>query len=290
MYKKISNPKKVKRVNNKKSVIRAINKRSFSWDHFLLKACPIVLSFLAVAISYTSLLVSIKQTTIQEEYLKVNISFKANENNTSNVLLFPIDDPLYDFSSYVEGLPYIKGFLVFDVDLEIANLSLRKVSISDISAYPVFRNTDPDILSNWIPVFSSFIFTGIQVSDSLSTVKNGINDKVSLPISLDSGESITINSKISWPLDDDMVNLIKNYLTINNDATLGDIKDLLIQSETHLGMGSIEMHMFNETSIPSYLSAEESNLLYYFALYSSFGTEHDFYLDVKPQLQDLMIN
>ncbi len=289
MYKKSQPLKKVSRVSSKRSVICAINKRSFSWDPFLFKALPIVLSIIAVCISYASYRVSAEQKRIQEEYLKVNISFKANENNSSKVLLFPIDDPLYDFSAYVEGLPYIKGFLVFDVDLEIANLSLRKVSISDISGYPVFRNTDPAIETNWIPVFSTYIFTGIQVSDSLSTVQNGIIDKVSLPISLDSGESITINSKINWPLDEDMVNVIKNYLAINNNATLGDIKNLLIQNETHLGMGSIGMHMINGTAIPSYLSAEESNLRYYFTLDSSFGTKHDLYLDVKPQLQDFMI-
>ena len=233
--------------------------------------------FISLLISFISIRQSSTALSIQQKTLAISIQVSAHEQEDASVKFIPF--PAGDMDPF----PGTYGFIELPLEVRIDNISLRKVSITELDATPILEDPDNKEMT---PFITNGILITTNFSKPLRKIANGKISDISLPIALDQGDSIILVGNVGWPLDYSTSSLLtKNLQPIDKLISLYDLKTLLAENNKTLSRASIELAKDEKgTSIPFPVSIGRSKLIYRIDVFTSFNTHEKTYLDLNADL------
>lgn len=226
----------------------------------------------AVIIALISLLQSKQSLDIIEAEKAIWINVYASEVN---------DNPA-DFYPFPEGdevpFPGTFGLLSVDIQLEIDNLSERRISITDINATPILENSfDGEMSPFWTN--EGTITTDFNGLFRIQTTSGETNTL--LPFALEPGDSIILVGMVGWPVDAATANFLTQVFSDDHEEfALYDIEILLAKNGMSLWRNEVNLLTDqNGETINLPIFSGKSKLIYQIDVTTSFDTTHSAYLE-----------
>ncbi len=177
----------------------------------------------AIVTGVGGLIQSNRALDLAQKAQDIVVNVGGNPVYDSTATFMPLQNPP-DFAK-----DCIAGILQFDFDVQLDNLSERKVSIRSIQAHPLFDGTLFGMAS-----------IGPQPPWFRKTASGLSPD--TFPVSLDAGESIDLVVKLGWPIDSTSYNAIAEYSASNprNSLTFRDALFAVAAKGRSLGCSPVE--------------------------------------------------
>jgi hypothetical protein len=231
---------------------------------------------IAVIISIISLIQSKQSLDITREEKKVNINISGVEldNNEASYIPFPAGD--------FDPFPGTKGFISMQLLIKIDNLSQKRVSLRELHATPILEDPDSGEMN---PFRTNGPNIKTDFNEPLRSFSNNMT-VISLPFSLDQGESVNIIGIVGWPLDEKLSKILSdNLIDGKNDYKLCELKRLLEDNGFTLGRSIVE-YTFPDKDHPEDkpipIGYGKAKIIYRIDVITSYNTRHSAYVGIIP--------
>jgi hypothetical protein len=228
-------------------------------------AVKTITSVVALLVSVRALMVSSQALQVAREGAAVLVDVSGSPFDDPNTSLFDLPPSM---------VPHSQCALTFPFAVQIDNLSLRTVSIRDVTGTLLL---DGEPLSNLrIGERATGFYGDLQrLSDSGPVA-------LRLPYTLKDGESIDIITSLGWPLEEapcEAIPRIAKQAWLYGPLRLSLVKAILASEGLTLGWGRVEYVYSDSTatplsSFPPPQSPTPSRLVLRIEVITSFGTHH----------------